>query len=225
MKMKKGFVVGTALLTVVVILAVVFLMALLILIASGAYLTKAPKTPKAELSSSAESSIFQPVEISPNGIQTKKVLILDAIVEGTLAEKRFQEIQYQLQHLTTETEKEQKDLIAERNSLTNYPSQIKQSIGKALEKQTTEKTCFLVFQGPGKALSDSSNTIQLEGNGKDISFVIENSKASEVLDRIRIEKYQENNMLVSLPQFTAEKFGVSQTFSIEYYYGPCQNVQ
>jgi hypothetical protein len=210
MKSKKGFVIGAGLLAVVVLLAVFVLMAFLVIFSAGARIVKSPDSQSAYLSAQPQEIILlNPIELTLKDGAKKQILIIDAIIEGTLAQKRYESI----------SQDSSPEALEERQKIANHMSSVKEAIKTSLEKQITEKKCLTILQNSQEIINTES--LKISGNGKDISFVFENGKGEENHDLLMIQNHKEKNMFSKVPEFTAEKFQTSQTFSIEYYFGDC----
>ncbi len=218
---KKGIISGKALISIVVIFAVAVIMVAFIYLSTGAVILKKPSVENiAPMPLPGENILLSQITFTYEDGTKKEAVVFDAVIEATLAQKRVEEINQILQGAGTITQEKREIITKERNQLTNLMSNVKNSIIAEMKKQNSqEEICFFLFQGE-KALSEKIN---LEPNGKDITLKVKNQQTLGENFALELEQYGENGYLISIPEFTATKFGITQTFSIKYFYGECND--
>jgi hypothetical protein len=217
---KKAVVIGKTITSFVTITMVILIMGTFVFLASGISTLRKPEMTQASQTAQANSLLLKKITLPE---ENKKATILEAIIEGTLSESRYQQLNQQITSSYFKTENERQIAISEKNNLSNRMHKIKLAIATAIaeeNKGSKENICLIVFQSDGKAVSGN---LALEANGKDLYLKIENGKVEESYNKNDVSYYEKNNLLKKVPTIKATGFGLTEDFSIRYYYGACQN--
>lgn len=210
---KKGIVIGKSISTVVTLIAVTIIMIIFLILSSAITLIKKPEIEQFQGAVRLNSFIFQKTNLGEIDDPGKKLSVLEAITDGTLAQIRYEKLNERLSSgLLNQEERDR--IIKERNRVANRMLDVKKAIAKYIDSKRENEICFVLFQ--------ENIPAKISGlEGIDMFLVKRDGTTLRSGHWDAANKYRREKLLVDIPLFTATKYNTSHDFVMKAYYGPC----